>query len=212
MIARLRNKFIGGLLVILPVAATVWVLEILFSLLDDFSQPLLRIYFGSDIPGAGVVLTVIIVVLLGHFSSHFVGEAVVTRFEKAVSRVPLVRSVYGTVQQVVRGFSSGGESSNFKRTVIVLDESGLPRSLGFLTSEFVLEDLQGQSDGGGDSHEYATVYVPTNHLYLGDVMLLPRRRVLDANMSLEDGISAVLSCGGSMPDKLRPGTPRDTGS
>lgn len=212
MIARLRNKFIGGLLVILPVAATLWVLQVLFSLLDDFSQPLLRIYFGGDIPGAGVVLTLIIVIVLGHFSSHLVGEALVHRFEKVVARVPLVGSVYGTVQQVVRGFSSGGESSNFKRTVIVLDESGLPSSLGFLTSEFVVDRTGTEPGETNDLLEYATVYVPTNHLYLGDVLLLPRHRVLDAEMSLEDGISAVLSCGGSMPATLRPAVRADISS
>ncbi|MFQ5478715.1 MAG: DUF502 domain-containing protein, partial [Candidatus Binatia bacterium] len=137
MIAKLRNKFIAGLLVVIPIATTTWVLMLLFSMLDGSSQPILKLYLGREVPGVGWVLTVLIVVVLGHFSELFIGQAVVVRFDRLVARVPLVSSVYRTVQQVIKGFSSG-DSTNFKRAVMVVDEAGLASSLGFVTREFAL--------------------------------------------------------------------------
>ncbi|MFQ5352781.1 MAG: DUF502 domain-containing protein [Candidatus Binatia bacterium] len=194
MIAKLRNKFIAGLLVVIPIATTTWVLMLLFSMLDGSSQPILKLYLGREVPGVGWVLTVLIVVVLGHFSELFIGQAVVVRFDRLVARVPLVSSVYRTVQQVIKGFSSG-DSTNFKRAVMVVDEAGLASSLGFVTREFALVS-------GDTTREMTAVYVPTNHLYLGEILILPRDRVLDVGMSLEEGISAVLSCGGSLAEQL----------
>ena len=196
---RLRNLFIAGLLVLIPVVLTIWILQLLLGFLDAVSQPLLRLYIGREVPGVGIVLTALIVLGLGYMTSWFAGRRVVEAFEGHMSRVPLIGSIYSTTRQVVRGFSSS-EGMSFKRTVLVRREGAL--LFGFVTGEFVL-------GGDGEEVEMASVYVPTNHLYLGDVFIMPRTDVLEVDMTLEEGISAVLSCGGSLPDEIRF---RDVGS
>jgi len=194
MMARLRNVFIAGLLVLVPIVLTIWILQLLFSFLDGISQPFLRLYLGQDVPGAGIALTAAIILFLGWLSTHFAGRRVVEGFETQMARIPFVRSVYSTIRQVVRGFSTS-DGMNFQRTVLVrrADDTLL---FGFITGEFTLRR-------GGEDVEMASVYVPTNHLYLGDVFVVPKQDVLEVDLTLEQGISAVLSCGGSLPDEIR---------
>ena len=191
MMVVLRNLFIGGLLLLVPVLLTVWILGFLLGQLDDFSQPLLRLYIGGEIPYAGAILTVIIIMGFGAFSNFFVGQRIVAWFERQVSRVPVVRTVYSTTRQVVRGFSSA-EGMNFKRTVL-LRYPGERLVLGFVTAESRMSE-------GDAEPALIAVYVPTNHLYLGDVFLVAPDRVIDVPLTLEEGISAVLSCGGSLEE------------
>ncbi len=191
---RLRNLFIAGVLVLVPIVVTIWILRFLFGFLDGMSQPLLRLYIGWEVPGAGAILTAAMVLFLGYLTSHFAGRRAVEIIEAQIARIPLVRSVYSTARQVVRGFSTG-EGMKFNRTVLVRrsDDTLL---FGFVTGEFVLIR-------GGQDIPMCSVFVPTNHIYLGDVLLVPRIDVLEVDMSLEEGISAVLSCGGSLPRELR---------
>jgi len=193
-VTRFRNAFIAGLLLIAPVAITAWILRLIFSFLDHASQPLLKLYIGRDVPGVGLVLTVFVIFAVGYLSSHIVGEAMVNWLEGVISRIPLVSSVYRTVRQVVRGFSNS-EGMNFQRTVLVRSEKDDTMRLGFLTGEFTVKNGDGERG-------MSSVYIPTNHLYLGDVCIFPSSEVLDVNMSLEEGISAVLSCGGSIKGEV----------
>jgi len=191
-VSRLRNLFIAGLLVLVPIVATLWILRFVFGFLDAMSQPLLRLYIGWEIPGAGLVLTAAIILLLGYLSSHFAGRRIMEIIEAQIARIPMVRSVYSTTRQVVRGLSTS-EGTNFNRTVMVRREGAL--MLGFVTGELVLSR-------DGKDIAMTSVFVPTNHIYLGDVYVVPRADVLEVDLSLEQGISAVLSCGGSLPDRI----------
>ncbi len=194
--SKLRTNFIAGLLLTAPAAITLWILNLLFKFLDGMSQPVLRIYLGREVPGVGILLTVLLILAVGYLSSLLAGQTALRWFEGAIERVPLVSSVYRTVRQVVRGFTST-EGMNFKRTVMVREAKRGLITIGFLTGEFT-------SRRDGTEQRMATVYVPTNHLYLGDIVILPSDDVLDAGMTLEEGISAVLSCGGSLGDAVSP--------
>ncbi|MFT4569501.1 MAG: putative membrane protein [Hyphomicrobiaceae bacterium] len=193
---RLRNLFIAGLIVLVPVVLTASILQFLFGLLDGISQPLVKGYLGREVSGVGAMLTAVIILLLGYFSTLFVGQRIVEAFEYWVARIPIVRSVYSTTRQVVRGFSSN-EGMNFQRTVLVAREDDI-LMFGFVTGDFSLTKA-------GEEQRMCTVYVPTNHLYLGDVFVVPAELIIEVDMTLEEGISAVLSCGGSLPDDVRLG-------
>jgi uncharacterized membrane protein len=195
-VIRLRNLFIAGLIVLVPVVLTASILQFLFGLLDGISQPLVKGYLGREVSGVGAMLTAVIILLLGYFSTLFVGQRIVEAFEYWVARIPIVRSVYSTTRQVVRGFSSN-EGMNFQRTVLVAREDDI-LMFGFVTGDFSLTKA-------GEEQRMCTVYVPTNHLYLGDVFVVPAELIIEVDMTLEEGISAVLSCGGSLPDDVRLG-------
>jgi uncharacterized membrane protein len=114
--------------------------------------------------------------------------------------VPLVGTVYGTTKKVLAGFGNAQEQSAFQRFVL----ARLPgrTTPGFLTGSFSLERLD------GSTQQLCTVYVPTNHLYVGDVVVLPVEDVLQTDLSVEDGVSLILSAGASVPTRVGEEPPR----
>jgi uncharacterized membrane protein len=105
-----------------------------------------------------------------------------------------VGAVYGTTKKVLTGFGSEKGESAFQRFVL----AQLPgrTTPGFLTGSFTLERRD------GTRHRLCTVYVPTNHLYVGDVVVLPEEDVIETDLSVEDGMSLLLSAGASVPDRV----------
>ena len=109
-------------------------------------------------------------------------------------RVPVFRTIYAPVKQLVVAFSPDNEYG-FKRVVLIEDVSrGL--LLGFLTKEFTV-------DNGEDSESLIAVYVPTNHLYLGDILIVPRDRASYPDITVEQGIRIFLTGGMALPGRIR---------
>jgi uncharacterized membrane protein len=109
-------------------------------------------------------------------------------------RVPVFRTIYAPVKQLVAAFSPDNEYG-FKRVVMVEDpRRGLV--MGFLTKEFTI-------DRGRGAEGLVAVYVPTNHLYLGDVVVYPRESIVFPDISVEEGIRIFLTGGMSLPDRIQ---------
>jgi uncharacterized membrane protein len=191
----LRNHFLAGLVVLIPIVLTVKALTWLFSFLDEFSRPWVERIFDRPIAGVGVVLTIAVVFLAGFVFSLGPLKRMLESIDDVVDAVPLVGSVYGTTKKVLSGFGSSGGERAFQRFVL----ARLPgrTTPGFVMRTFTLAMKDGQS------FEVATVYVPTNHLYVGDVVVLPVEDVIETDMSVEDGVSLILSAGASAPALIR---------
>ena len=111
--------------------------------------------------------------------------------EQLLDAVPIVGVVYGTTKKVLSGIGGPGSENAFQRFVL----ARLPgrTTPGFLTGSFTLKLKDGRE------HEVCTVYVPTNHLYVGDVVVLPASDVIETDLTVEDGMSLMLSAGASVP-------------
>jgi len=186
-----RNYFVAGLLVLVPIVLTAVALQWLFSSVDRLALPLAEALVGRPIPGLGFLLTVGIVFLAGLFFSRGPLRRLLESLESLVGAVPLVGTVYGTTKKVLAGFG-GEEPGRAFRTFVFARLRGRTTP-GFLMSRFTLT----QADGVATP--MCAVYVPTNHLYVGDVVLLPPEDVLETDLSVEDGVSLILSAGASMP-------------
>jgi uncharacterized membrane protein len=189
----LRNKFVAGLIVLIPIVLTFKALWWLFSAIDDLARPLAVWLFGRPVAGVGFVLTIGFVFLAGLLFSSGPLKKMLDALDGLLDDVPLVGTVYGTTKKVLAGFGAEDESA-FQRFVL----AQLPgrTTPGFLTGTFVLERRD------GSRHELCTVYIPTNHLYVGDVVVLPASDVIETDLSVEDGISLLLSAGASVPDRV----------
>ena len=197
----LRRSFIAGLFVIVPLAVSVAALVWFFGIIDSSMAsmaPVSERLIGRRIPGLGLVVTAALVLLVGAVATNVIGRKLLSRAEDILNRVPVFRAVYGPVRQLVAAFAPDNDYG-FKQVVLVED----PRrgmTLGFLTKEFTIERGQGPEP-------FVAVYVPTNHLYLGDIALHPKADVLYPDISVEDGIRIVLTGGMSLPgtvsDKAR---------
>ena len=145
-------------------------------------------------PGLGLVATALIVLLVGAVATNMIGRRLLERAESLLLHVPLFRTVYAPVKQLISAFSPDNEFG-FKRMVLVEDPArGFV--LGFLTKEFTV-------DRGHGPETLLAVYVPTNHLYLGDVIVCPLERASFPDMSVEEGIRVFLTGGMGLPDRMR---------
>ena len=190
----LRRSFITGFFVSVPlfvsVAAFIWI----FNLVDTATTPLYDRVLGRRIPGLGIVSTAIVLVLVGAFARNVIGRRILLRTEGWLLRIPVFRTIYSPVRQLIVAFNPDNEYG-FKRVVMVEDHRK-GYALGFLTREFTV-------DRGRGPEALIAVYVPTNHLYLGDIVICERERATFPDISVEDGIRIFLTGGMALPPKVR---------
>src|SRR5262245_28415768 len=154
MMLWLRRSFFTGSPVTVPlfisVAALVWT----FRAIDGVARPLATNLFGREVPGLGVLVTVVLIFSAGVVATNVIGRRVLQQTERWLMRVPVFSTVYAPVKQLVAAFSPDNEAG-FKRVVFVEQpERGIV--LGFLTREFTI-------DRGRGVEPLVAVYVPTNH-------------------------------------------------
>ena len=190
----LRRSFIAGFFVTVPlfisVAAFIWI----FNVVDGLTTPFYDRVLGRRIPGLGIATTAVAVMLVGALATNVIGRRVLLRAEGWLLRLPVFRTIYAPVKQLLDAFSPDNESG-FKRVVMIED----PRRgyvLGFLTREFTV-------DRGRGPEALLAVYVPTNHLYLGDIVLCERERATFPDITVEDGIRIFLTGGMALPPRLK---------
>jgi uncharacterized membrane protein len=189
----LRRSFIAGFFVIVPLFITVWALVWIFQIVDGLTAPLYEQMLGRHIPGLGLITTVIGVLLVGTFATNVIGKRVLQRAESYLLRVPVFRTIYAPVKQLVVAFSPDNEFG-FKRVVMLEDNRGF--ALGFLTKEFTV-------DRGAGPELMIAVYVPTNHLYLGDIVISERDKATFPDITVEEGIRIFLTGGMALPTRMR---------
>lgn len=200
--AGFRRRFVAGLVVLLPILVSLFLIWWVFSLVDGILSPLCDRLLGYHVPGLGFLSSLLLVFLVGMVATNVVGRQVIAWGETAFSRVPVVRSVYPAVKQMVDAFSPQGRSS-FKRFVMVEYPRPGVFSFGFLTDQSELECHI--STAGGEEckvEPLAAVYIPTNHLYLGEIVFFPRKDVYYSDLGIEEGIKIILSGGIATPPRL----------
>lgn len=207
VIGWVRRHLLTGFLVSVPLIISVAALVWIFGIIDDLTAPLAARVLGLGNPeeaegaerllisAAGILGTLALVLVLGIVATNVIGQRLLNRGERWLMMIPVFRTIYAPVKQLVVAFSPDNEYG-FKRVVMVED----PHRgwvMGFLTKEFTV-------DRGSGAELMMAVYVPTNHLYLGDILLLPRERALFPDISVEEGIRIFLTGGMSLPGRLSP--------
>lgn len=195
----MRRWLIAGLLVWLPLVATLLVLRLVVELLDK-SLVLLpppwrpENLLGVDVPGLGIVLSLIIVLGTGATVANIIGRRVVEVTEAALERIPLVRSVYGGVKKLT-GAVMSGDSQTFRKVLLVEYPRRDCWTLAFQTAD----PARSVSHKAGD---VVTVYVPTTpNPTSGFVVFLPRADVQELDMSIEDALQLIMTLGVVTPEK-----------
>lgn len=193
MIHWLRRSFITGFFVTVPlavsVAAFVWIFQVADGLVGQFFSR----WLGREAPGLGILATTLGVLLVGAVANNVIGKRVLQRAEHYLLMVPVFKTIYAPVKQLIAAFSPDNEYG-FKQVVLVEDQRrGF--LMGFLTREFTL-------DRGRGPEALVAVYVPTNHLYLGDVLIFPAAAVTYPNLTVEQGIRVFLTGGMALSSRM----------
>jgi uncharacterized membrane protein len=193
MLTWLRRSFITGFFVTVPLFITVAALIWIFGIVDGLTSPLYERLLPRPVPGLGIVTTAAGVILVGAIATNVIGKRILQRADSYLLRVPVFRTIYAPVKQLVVAFSPDNEFG-FKRVVLV--EDGNRSSLGFLTKEFTV-------DRGHGIEAMVAVYVPTNHLYLGDIVICERERASFPDITVEEGLRIFLTGGMALPPRIR---------
>ena len=190
----LRRSFVAGFFVTVPlfisVAAFIWI----FNVVDGLTTPLYDRLLGRRIPGLGTATTAAAILLVGTVARNVFGRRILSRGEGWLLKVPVFRTIYAPVKQLIAAFSPDNESG-FKRVVMV-EDARRGYVLGFLTREFSV-------DRGRGPESMLAVYVPTNHLYLGDIVIVDPSHATFPDITVEDGIRIFLTGGMALPTRLR---------
>jgi uncharacterized membrane protein len=190
----LRRRFLTGFFVTVPLfisaAALVWI----FNVVDGLTTPLYDRLLGRTVPGLGTLSTAAAIMLVGVVATNVIGRRLLQRGEEILLRVPVFRTIYAPVKQLVIAFSPDNESG-FKR-VVLIEHTARGYAIGFLTKEFTV-------NRGTGPEALIAVYVPTNHLYLGDIVICKRDAALFPDISVEEGIRIVLTGGMALPPTVR---------
>ena len=190
----IRRYFVTGLLIWVPLAITAWVLSLIVGTLDQSLRLLPSAFhprnsLGVDIPGTGVVLTLLIIFVTGVLAANFIGQRLVIWWEKLLARIPVVNSIYNSVKQVSDTlFSSSGNA--FRKALLVQYPREGSWTIAFLT---------GQPGGDVANHlkgDYVSVYVPTTpNPTSGFFLMMPKQDVVELDMSVDEALKYIISMG-----------------
>ncbi len=195
----LKRRFIAGFFVTVPAFATAWLLWVFWNKVDDLFEPLYSAIFGRPIPGLGFLTAILVILSMGVIATNVVGRRVLGLADRLLLRVPVYRRLYPSVKQLIESFSPEKRSS-FREVVLAEHPRKGEFVFGFVTSELVVEGPEGKRD-------MVTVFVPTNNLYLGDIIVLSRDEVLPTGLSVEEGLRIILSAGTAAPARIPRGDP-----
>jgi uncharacterized membrane protein len=190
----IKRYFITGLLIWVPLVITAWVLSVIVNTLDQ-SLHLLPVavhpksLFGFAIPGAGALLTLLMIFLTGLLAANFIGQKLVNWWDKLLSRIPVVNSVYKSVKQVSDTlFAPNGNA--FRKALLVQYPREGSWTIAFLTGA-PGGDVLNHLDGG-----FVSVYVPTTpNPTSGFFLMMPAKDVIELDMTVDEALKYIISMG-----------------
>ena len=200
-LAWIRRRLIAGFFVTVPLVVSVVALAWMFRLVDGLTTGVYQRVTGHAVPGppivvagVGMLTTAVIVLAIGILAANVFGRRLLQRGEALLLHVPVFRTIYAPVKQLIAAFSPDNEYG-FKRVVLV-DDPGRGSVLGFLTKEFTVERGRG-------AEALIAVYVPTNNLYLGNILVCAADRVTFPDLTVEQGVRVFLTGGMALPEQLK---------
>jgi uncharacterized membrane protein len=185
-----KTKIMAGLAVVVPLWITLWVLQTIFHWADGFSAPLVKRAFGVHIPGVGFFLTFLLLWLCGVFATNVIGKRLLRLSRNLLERLPLVRTIYGPVQQLLETITSP-DKAHFSRVVLL----EYPRQ-GMWTLGFVAGDIPCQA-GTKMAH---SIFIPTApNPTTGFMLIVPAEQVYPTTLDVEDAFQMIVSGGLVVP-------------
>jgi uncharacterized membrane protein len=195
--AALRATFFRGIGIIIPLGLTFWFFQALLNWVDGILSPFLEGWLGRSIPGLGFISILIIIMLVGLLTRNLVGKLFFAWFEDVLLMIPVVRSVYSAIKDLVGAFAMGSKSKTFRQVII----TEYPRKgiycIGFVTNEMSYIGIE------GTVKELLNVYIPNPpNPTSGFLALIPKEEAHKLDLTVEEGLKLVLSGGIIVPEKL----------
>jgi uncharacterized membrane protein len=189
---KIRTWFLSGLTVILPIGLTIFVLSKLFDFIDGILQKPVTQTFGHTIPGLGLILVVLIVLFTGMVTSNFFGKKIVKYAEKILGKIPLIKTIFNPIRELVDNLSAD-KSGSFKKVVMIDFPLKGTKSIGFITSDKM--SLNNETK--------LCVFIPnTPNPTNGFLIIVEKKDVEVLDISVEKGFKMIISMGSAMNENI----------
>ncbi|KAI4370765.1 hypothetical protein MLD38_019075 [Melastoma candidum] len=192
----ISRRFMTGCVVLFPVAVTFFVTWWFIQFVDGFFSPIYA-RLGIDIFGLGFITSLVFIFLIGVFVSSWLGSTVLWIGEWLIKRMPFVKHIYSASKQISAAVSPDQNATAFKEVAIIRHPRVGEYAFGFITSTVILQKEN-------EDEELCSVFVPTNHLYIGDIFLVNSKEIIRPNLSIREGIEIIVSGGMTMPQLISP--------
>ncbi len=196
LLQRLRRHFLAGLIVVVPVGLTIYIAAAIIRTIDGWISPMLpdvynpETYLGRDLPGFGLVVFLVATTVVGVLTRGYVGRRIMSFGERLVSRLPVVRSIYGALKQLAETVFEQSENSFSQVCLIQYPYKGI------WAVAFVSTSARGEVPRRTGEEDLISVFMPTTpNPTTGFLLYVPRRDVIILDMTLEEGAKMIVSAG-----------------
>lgn len=195
--ATFKRKFIAGLFVSIPAIITILVIGKFVAFVDSLLEPFYFKMLGYHTQGLGFISAIVLIFIIGIISTNVFGNKIIKSFENVFLKLPVFKGFYTAVKQLVDAFSPESKNASFKKFVVIEYPRQGMYAFGFLTKESTV--MAGQN---GWECSLRAVYVPTNNLYLGEIVLVSEGDVFYTDIPIDEGIKIILSGGIASPNRI----------
>ncbi|TFH00902.1 MAG: DUF502 domain-containing protein [Calditrichales bacterium] len=190
---RSKNYFLSGILLIVPIVITIIVLKSIFTFLDELLLPYLRPQLGYWVPGIGIIITLAGVYLVGILVTNFIGKKFVSLGEKFLLNIPIAKSIYGSVKQILETFSFKSEESGKKVVMVEYPRKGI-WSIGLINGEIIQPENK--------EPLYNILILAAINPASGFFILVPKTQVTHLNITVEEAMKWIVSGGIVTPQQF----------
>lgn len=189
---KLRTQFLAGILIVVPIGATIWILVWVFTAIDNILQPVIIEILGHAIPGVGFGITIVLIYLVGVIVSNIVGRKLIRYGEFLLRRVPIVRQLYTGTKQILESFSAPGKTGFMQVVLLEFPRKGM-RTIGFITNE--------SSDKSGK--KLLSIFIPTAPNPTSGYLQIAREgEIIRTDISVDDALKMIVSAGRVLPEEV----------
>jgi uncharacterized membrane protein len=187
VVKKLRDQFIAGLLVVVPLGATILILIWVFNSIDHILQPVVKAIFHHSVPGVGFAVTVVLIFLAGVFATNIIGRSVLRFFNSLLNKVPVFRQLYNGIRQILEALASPNKTGFMQVVLVEFPRPGM-RAVGFVTNEIKAES----------GEHLLSILIPTApNPTSGFLQIVKEKDVIRTKISVDEAIKMVVS-GGTM--------------
>lgn len=189
---KIRKIFLTGLVVILPIGITLWVLKMLFDKIDPILGGTINKLLGTNIPGLGLLAVLLIIVIIGIITSNYLGKKIIELMDMIFVKIPIIKTIYSPLKDILKNISNS-ESNNFKKAVFVDYPKEGSLSIGFITKEHVMFN----------GEERTAIFVPTTpNPTSGFLLYLTKDDYKELDMPVDVALKTIISLGNISPESI----------
>lgn len=182
----LIKYFVQGLLYLVPITITIYIIASMLIYVDNITAPLEEKYIGFQIPGLGLLIIILLITFVGIIGSTFLFKPLLQYLELLINRAPLIKDIYSAIQDLLSAFVGGKKKFN-EPVLIKMDTNGMLR-IGFITRKNGVEEM-------GINKDHVVVYLPYSYGIMGTVIIVPKENIIPIDLPSTEVMKFIVSGG-----------------